>query len=245
VILSAHQPAYLPWLGYFEKMARADIFVYLDTVQFEKNSFTNRNKIKTPRGPQWLTIPVRIKGHTKCTVRELFIDEAQLWRSRHLKAIEMNYRKAPHFKECFPRLEAVLSIQESNLAELCWWQLQFWLGEFDIKSQVVRSSALPVHSKKSDLVLDLCRHFGADHYVSGTLGRNYLDEASFAAAGIKIEYQNFQHPVYPQLWNNFEPYMSIVDYWMNCGPGALSFSEGLPHNYPNEKGAEQGRAHGL
>ena len=162
-------------------------------------------------------------------MRDVFVDEAQPWRSKHLKAIAMNYRKAPYFKERFAKLEEVLSIPEPNLAELCWRQLQFWLAEFDVKTQMVRSSGLPVTSKKSELVLDLCRHFGADRYVSGTLGRNYLDEGSFVAAGIRVEYQDFQHPVYPQLWNDFEPYMSIVDYWMNCGPGPLKFSKGMTH----------------
>lgn len=229
MILSAHQPAYLPWLGYFGKIICADVFIFLDTVQFEKNSFVNRNKIKTPQGPQWLTIPVKIKGHTNSTLRDLFVDEAQPWRSKHLKSIELNYRKAPHFEECFPELSEMFSMRESNLSELCWRQLQFWLTEFDIKVKVVRSSDLPVSSKKSDLVLDLCKCFGADHYLSGTLGKNYLDEDSFAAAGISIEYQDFQHPVYPQLWSNFEPNMSIVDYWMNCGGGPIRVSKGVRH----------------
>ena len=94
MILSAHQPAYLPWLGYFDKIARADVFVYLDTVQFEKNSFINRNQIKTPQGAQWLTIPVRTKGHMSASLRTTEIDDSQKWRSKHIKSIETNYRKA-------------------------------------------------------------------------------------------------------------------------------------------------------
>ena len=105
----------------------------------------------------------------------------------------------------------------SNLAELCWQQLQFWLKEFNIKTKVIRSSDLAVESKKSDLVLDLCRHFNADHYLSGILGKDYLDEYSFATNGIAVQYQDFQHPIYTQLWGDFLPYMSIIDYWMNCG----------------------------
>jgi len=225
LILSAHQPAYLPWLGYFDKIARADVFVYLDTVQFEKNSFINRNKIKTPQGPLWMTIPVKLKGHINATLRDTLIDDAQLWRNKQLKSIEMNYRKAAHFNECFPKLVDMLSISESNLAELCWKQLNFWLVEFDINTQVVRSSEIQIASKKSDLVFDLCKHFGADHYMSGALGKDYLDEGIFAEAGINIEYQKFQHPIYPQLWGGFEPYMSIIDYWMNCGAGKLTITK--------------------
>ena len=217
MILSAHQPAYLPWLGYFDKISKADVFVFLDTVQYEKNSFINRNKIKTPQGPQWLTIPVKSKGHITATLRETLVDDSKPWRSKHLKSIEMNYRKAPYFNEFFPKLEGIQMLPASNLAELCWQQLQFWLKEFNIKAKVIRSSDLAVESKKSDLVLDLCRHFNADHYLSGILGKDYLDEYSFATNGIAVQYQDFQHPIYTQLWGDFLPYMSIIDYWMNCG----------------------------
>ena len=224
MILSAHQPAYLPWLGYFDKISKADVFVFLDTVQYEKNSFINRNKIKTPQGPQWLTIPVKSKGHITATLRETLVDDSKPWRSKHLKSIEMNYRKAPYFNEFFPKLEGIQMLPASNLAELCWQQLQFWLKEFNIKTKVVRSSYLAISSKKSDLVLDLCRHFNADQYLSGIQGRDYLDESSFYTNGIAVQYQDFQHPIYTQLWGDFLPYISIIDYWMNCGSDLQNIS---------------------
>lgn len=231
VVLSAHQPAYLPWLGYFDKIARADVFVFLDTVQFEKNSFINRNKIKTAQGPQWLTIPVRVKGHIQASLRETLTDDMQPWRSKHLKSLEMNYRKAPRFRECFPIIEQLLATPESNLAELCWQQLRFWVTEFRMNTRMVRASELPITSRKSQLILDLCQHFGAEKYLSGALGKNYLDEDRFAASGIAIEYQDFQHPTYPQLWGNFEPYMGIVDYWMNCGSDIHPVLTGKSHEF--------------
>lgn len=215
MILSAHQPAYLPWLGYFDKIARADVFVYLDTVQFEKNSFINRNQIKTPQGAMWLTIPVKTKGHTSASLRTTEIDDAQPWRTKHLKSIEMNYRKAPRFEECFPKIETLIRMPETNLAEYCFHQLQFWLKELAIDTQVVRSSELTVDSAKSDLVLDLCQHFSAEHYLSGALGRDYLIEDDFKTAKISVEYQSFTPHNYPQLWGDFIPYLSILDGWMN------------------------------
>lgn len=215
MILSAHQPAYLPWLGYFDKIARADVFVYLDTVQFEKNSFINRNQIKTPQGALWLTIPVKTKGHTSGSLLTTEIDDKQPWRIKHLKSIEMNYRKASRFEECFPKIQALLTMPESNLAEYCLHQLRFWLDELNIDTRIVCSSELPINSAKSDLVLDLCQHFGAQHYLSGALGRDYLVEEDFSKAGIVIEYQNFKPPVYPQLWGDFIPYLGILDWWMN------------------------------
>ena len=215
MILSAHQPAYLPWLGYFEKIARADVFVYLDTVQFEKNSFINRNQIKTPQGASWLTIPIKIKGHTNASLRTTEIDESQPWRAKHLKSIEMNYRKSPRFEERFPKIQDLIKIPASNLAEYCFQQLQFWLVELAIDTRVVRSSELGIESAKSDLVLDLCQHLCADQYLSGALGKNYLLEDDFKQLGISIEYQNFPPKSYPQLWGEFIPYLSVLDWWMN------------------------------
>ena len=228
MILSAHQPAYLPWLGYFDKIARADLFVYLDSVQFEKNSYIKRNRIKTPQGALWLTIPVKMKGHLSATLRDSEIDSSQPWRAKHLKSIAMNYSKAPHFRDCFARLEGLMSGTETNLAELCWQQLCFWLAELRIATRVVRSSVLPVAASKTNLILELCRHFGANHYISGALGRDYLIEGDFRAAGISLEYQNYVHPVYPQLWGEFLPNLSIVDPWMNCGPDSIRFRECRP-----------------
>lgn len=215
MILSAHQPAYLPWLGYFDKLIRSDVFVFLDTVQYEKNSFINRNRIKTSQGPIWLTVPVKTKGHTASSLRETEIDNRQNWMEKHLKSIQLNYRKAPRFDICYPRLEALYREDYSLLADMCFRHLEFWLKEMGVEKKVVRSSALPIDSKKSNLVFDLCHHFGADCYISGTLGRNYLDEEKFKNAGIQVEYQDYRHPVYSQLHGAFIPNLGIVDLWMN------------------------------
>lgn len=229
MMVSVHQPAYMPWLGYFDKIVRSDIFVFLDSVQYQKNSFQNRNRILGPQGPFWLTVPVKSKGHIGTILRNTLIDDTRPWRDKHLKSIEMNYHKAPYFNECFPKLQALLATPEANLAELCWNHLQFWLTEFGIKTRIVRSSSVLLSSNKSDLILDLCKYFDANLYLSGALGRDYLNEASFASAGIKIQYQNFLHTVYPQLRDDFEPCIGIVDYWMNCGPASKGFAKWSAH----------------
>lgn len=217
MILSIHQPAYLPWLGYFDKIARSDTFVFLDTVQFEKNSFINRNRIKTPQGVQWLTVPVKLKGHIEKTLKDTEIDNTQNWRSKHLKAIEMNYKRSKYFDQLFPQVKMLLSGNETNIAELCWNQLSFWLKELNIHTPIIKASEANVDSRKSDLVLDLCRQLKAESYISGALGRGYLIESEFREAGITINYQDYMHPVYPQLWGTFKPFMSVLDFWMNCG----------------------------
>lgn len=194
---------------------RSDVFIFLDSVQFEKNSFTNRNKIKTPQGPVWLTIPMKLKGHLSKTILEMEIDNSQNWVEKHLSAIYLNYKKAPRFAECYAKLELLYKHEYVSLAELCWDHLMFWMAELNIKNKVVRCSKLSINSKKSGLILDLCKYFGSDRYISGTLGKDYLNAEEFRQAGISVEFQIYRHPVYPQLWGDFLPYMSIVDFWMN------------------------------
>jgi hypothetical protein len=221
--VSAHQPAYLPWLGYFDKIARSEVFIFMDTVQFEKNSFTNRNRIKTDRGPLWLTVPVKAAGHLSSTMLDIEVDEQQKWRDKHLKSIAQYYRKAPHFSVWFPRLEALYAQVDATLPELCFRHLGFWLEQLGITTQIVRLRDLTIDGKKSDLVLNLCRHFGAAHYISGALGRDYLDLESFSAAGIGVEFQDYRHPVYPQLNGEFLPNMAVIDAVMNVGEEARQF----------------------
>ena len=215
MILSAHQPAYLPWIGYFEKIAHSDIFIYLDTVQFEKNSFINRNVIKTPQGSSWLTIPIKVKNHIKNSLIMTKIDEQKPWRKKHIKSIEMNYKKAKRFQECYLKIERVINYMDSNLSEYCFNHLKFWINELEINTKIFRASDLPINSNKSNLVLDLCQYFGSDVYLSGILGKNYLIEEDFIKHGIKIQYQQHMQKIYPQLWGEYIPNLSILDCWMN------------------------------
>ena len=214
--ISIHQPAYLPWLGYLSRIAESDLFVFLDTVQFEKNSFTNRNRIKTSTGPIWLTVPVLQQGHLTKKLNEIEIDSKQDWRKKHLKSIEMNYRKAPQFSRCFPALEALFATDTQKLADLCYEQLEFWMRQFGISTRIVRASALPVTGQKSDLVLALCKHLNATEYLSGPLGKDYLHAEDFERANIRLSFQEYSHPTYQQLYGAFLPAMGVVDAWMNC-----------------------------
>jgi hypothetical protein len=226
VIVSIHQPAYLPWLGYLARVAASDVFVFLDTVQFEKNSFVNRNRIKTANGPIWLTVPVLQRGHMAKRLTEIEIDPQQDWRKKHLRSIEMNYRKTTGFADRFPRLTALYAEEDALLTDFSWRQFRFWLGELGITTRVVRASELAVGGQKSDLVLAICQHLGASHYISGPLGRGYLKEEEFAGAGIKVSYQEFVHPEYPQLYGDFLPAMGVVDYWFNSGDRRIFVNDG-------------------
>ena len=218
MIVSAHQPAFLPWLGYFDRIARSDVFVFLDGIQFEKNSFINRNRIKTKRGPLWLTIPVNHKGHTSSTMVATTIAGDNSWRRKQLCSISQAYSRAPYFGSVFPKLESLYKIEGATLADTCFSQLQFWLSELSITTRIVRMSDLELSERKSDLVLEICQKLGATNYISGALGRDYLELAQFQAASVGVTFQDYAHPEYRQLHGDFVPNLSIVDAWMNLGP---------------------------
>ncbi len=226
MIVTAHQPAYLPWLGYLEKIIQSDVYVYMDSVQFEERSFINRNRIKTARGPQWLTIPVKSKGHREQTMMTLEIDNGTNWRKEHLKTIFYNYKKAPYFDERYPKLEQLYAQEYGLLVDLCWDHLQFWLQEIGVEKKIVKLSSLPTSNKKSGLILDICMQLQATSYISGALGKGYLEEEAFESADIKIIFQDFIPPVYKQLWGEFVPNLSIIDYWMNNQDFDLLVKEG-------------------
>jgi hypothetical protein len=159
-------------------------------------------------------VPVKQQGHFQKTIESLEIDNKQDWRSKHLRSIEMNYRKAKNFTNCFPALEALFKSSDALLADLCFRELSFWLREFNIDTPVVRASTLSIEGKKSNLVLALCQHFGADTYLSGPQGRGYLDIESFNLCKIQVQFHDFVHPKYEQLYGDFLPAMSVIDYWM-------------------------------
>lgn len=213
--VAIHQPAYLPWLGYLDRIKESDLFIFLDTVQFEKNSFINRNKIKGPNGPYWLTIPIKNKGHLSKSINEIEIVNDTNWRKKHLKSIKSSYSKCISFQEKYDKLCTLYEGKENNIADLCFNHLLFWLTELNIKTKVIRASELNCNSKKSDLVLDLCNVVNATDYISGPMGKNYLEESKFCSSKIAIHYHDFEPTPYPQLFGDFIPFMSIADYWFN------------------------------
>jgi hypothetical protein len=216
MIVTIHQPSYLPWLGYFDKISKSDIYIFLDSVQLEKNSYSYRNKIKTPQGTSWLTIPLKMKGHTSKLIKDVLIDNTQRWKKNHLKSIYYNYKRSPFFDNLYPKLESLYGVEYDLFSDLSYEHLMFWLKELSIKTKVVKSSDLPIDSKKSGLILDLCKYFNAKKYISGALGKDYLVEDDFISNSIEIKYQDYRHPVYKQLYGDFVANLGIIDFWMNC-----------------------------
>jgi hypothetical protein len=220
--LAVLQPGYLPWLGFFDQVVRSDVFVYYDDVQFDKHGWRNRNRIKTPSGPAWVTVPVRHKGLGKPRIIDVRIDNQTPWAKKHLGSITQFYRKAPYFDQYFLQLSDLLSRPWEFLLDL---DLELtatifrWLG---LKPVVHRASELSVDGERSERLLMLCHRFNAKRYLTGDAASSYLDTALFEQAGVSVVWQQYRHPVYPQLHGNFVPYLSILDLILNVGPGSTA-----------------------
>jgi len=222
VILTAHQPVYIPWLGLFHKIALSDLFVSFNQVQYQPKDWNNRNQIKTLQGPIWLTVPVLRKGYLEKSISDIGINNAVPWAKKHWKSLTVAYAKAPHFKRYAPFLEDIYSRHWESLVELNETMLKGFLDILGITVPVRSASEWDFKGEKSGLVLDMCQQLGATDYIFGALGRGYADVDAFSAAGVKPHFQDYKHPVYPQLHGEFLPYMSILDLLFNCGDESRS-----------------------
>lgn len=220
------QPTYLPWSGYFGLMHTVDVFVFLDSVQFARRSWQQRNQIKTANGAQLLSIPVLSKGKRNQLISEVEVDQSAKSGVAHHKAVEMAYSKAPCFKDYADELLPFLENPSPRLADLTidlTLRLKSMLG---IKAQILRSSEINGVGSKADLLASLCQQIGASTYISPPGSREYLDESNaFEKVGVPVQYFEFKHPEYPQLFGEFLPYMSIIDMLFNCGNRSLSLIE--------------------
>ena len=218
------QPTYLPWLGYFDLLDQVDKFVLLDTVQFEKQSWQQRNRIKTPTGLLWLTVPVVFRGRLGQRILDVKIREMEFWRD-HLRAVELNYRRAPFFDKYYPALSELLRSASSDLrlAELTTGLLR-WLGEvLGITTPVVKSSELPVDGKRTHLLAEICSLMGATTYVSPLGSADYLlnELAILTGKDVEVVFQHYEHPSYHQLFPPFQSHASVLDLLFNEGENSL------------------------
>jgi hypothetical protein len=221
------QPGYLPWLGFFEQMWHADVFVYLDDVQFDKHGWRNRNRIKGPAGPQWLTVPVRVSGLQQPVIRDILIDPTQpRWPTKHLQALRTNYSACPFFTWLFPELEAVLLRPWTGVADLDIATTEVLCRKLGVERPLHRSSALAVPPGRCERLVAFCQILNCDRYYSGAAAKDYMDEGVFARAGISVEFQNYQYPEYPQRYGAFVSHLSVVDLLFNCGPRSLDVLTG-------------------
>lgn len=219
MVVTIHQPEHLPWLGFCHKATLADVFVLLDVVQFRKNYFQNRNRILGPHGPMWVTVPVRLQGHTQKTIAEMEIHNAVPWARKWWGSLRHAYGHTPYFDAHARFFESVASRVWTHLADLNLAIIEYLFDALGIRCRLVRASTLPVAGARSTLLLDICARLGASVYLAGQHGRDYLDISIFEARGIAVRYHSFRHPTYPQgRGGPFVPNLSVIDLLFRCGP---------------------------
>ncbi len=218
------QPTYLPWLGYFDLIDQVDAFVFLDSVQFEKRSWQQRNRIKTPAGLQWLTVPVAFPGGLRQSIKDVEIREPNFWR-KHLRAIELNYRRSPFFHTYFPDLSSLRRSfpAGSLLVDLNVGLIEWFMKVLCLRTPLLRSSSMKQEGKRTELLANICQSLGAKLYLSPLGSAAYLldEKQAFSDRGIDVAFQHYEHPEYGQQFPPFCPYASVVDLLFNEGDRSL------------------------
>jgi len=216
------QSNYIPWRGYFDLIDDCDIFIVYDEVQYTKSDWRNRNKLKTPKGANWITVPVQRTG-LSTRIDEALIDWTKDWTQRHIALVSENYRDAPHFSKIAAGFFGHLTRQHERLSQLNF-DLTTWLADrLDIKTEFRSSSGLGVPGGKTERLISLVKAVGGTTYLSGPAAESYLDVEAFRRAGLGLEYKTYDYEPYPQLWGPFEGAVSILDLLMNTGPEARRF----------------------
>lgn len=222
------QPGYIPWLGFFEQMYKSDIFVYLDDVQYTKNDWRNRNRIKTKDGIQWLTIPIKYKFGLK--INEVKINNEIDWSRKHIQAIKTWYGRSKYYGEYILELEDILNSQWENISTLDIVLIEWIAKKIGINCKTVLSSKMEVTIEDKQMrIIKICQDLGSDIFYEGRSGQNYIDTNKFESNGIKIEFQAYEHPYYYQMYTKeqgFVSHLSTIDLLFNHGKESLDILVG-------------------
>ena len=213
--VAIHQPQYLPWLGYLDKLDRSDVFVLLDTVQFKKNEWQNRNRIRTAQGWQYLTVPVLHEFTQR--LDQVRINSQSDWQRKHMQALETHYGKAPHYRRYEPVFRELYALDWERLTPLNEAVLAVLTDAFGIRTPIVKASQYEAREEQTGRLVDLCKAVKADCYLAGAGGRGYMSLKEFEEAGIAVEFQDFASPEYAQVYRPFVAGLSAVDLLFNCG----------------------------
>jgi len=212
------QPGYLPWLGFFEQLSRCDIFVIYDDVQFEKGSWRNRNRIKTSSGPLWLTVPVRQKGASFSIIKDVKINSQVKWQKKHVKSISQNYSKAPYYDWIAEDLFTIIDRPWKFLIDLNVELIKMLADRLGLFTPMLLASELKISGSGVQRLIDIIKSLGGERFYEGSSGRNYIKESFVNESGIQVLYQDYDHPLYPQLNGEFISHLSILDLLFNTGP---------------------------
>ena len=218
-VLAAHQPNFLPWLGLFHKVEQADVWVLADDVQYSRGSLTNRNRIRTASGWQWLTVPVLTRGRGRQQICDVQTEPDGDWRRKHCQSLRWHYGHAPFFDAYAPAIEGLYAGAGPQLIDLNVALLRHLLQLLEVEVEVRFSSQMDLPNERTSRLVDMAKSCDCQVYLAGGVAsKAYLDGEAFAAAGIECRFTPFEHPVYPQCHAGFVAEMSVVDLLFNCGP---------------------------
>lgn len=210
-----HQPDFIPYLGFFHRLLSADLFMILDDVQFLRRGWHHRDMIKTKDGEKWITLGIK-KAPQNTKINEIYLNNEN-WQKQHLNVIKQNYIKAEYFEEIYPFIEKLYNQKYKMMIDINLASIKMLLELFDISIQINFSSKFRVETKSNQLLADLLLKTDATHYLSGVGAKDYFDKIPFEKANIEVIWQDFKHPVYPQINGEFIPYLSSIDLLFNCG----------------------------
>jgi len=215
------QSSYIPWRGYFDFIASVDMFVFHDDIQYTKGDWRNRNRVKTPMGVEWLTVPVHYKKVSQL-ICETAIDYSTAWQQRHLRKMQESYRLAPHAKAALDIFAGIAVDQFETISNLNVELTKRICDYLCITTSLMNSSDLALGGTKTDRLIDLLKKLNATTYLSGPSADAYLDKDAFRREGIRLEYKSYDYAPYPQLWGQFEGAVTVLDLIANCGPESIS-----------------------
>lgn len=217
--ITIHQPEHMPWLGLFHKIAQVDICVLLDDVQYRKRYFQSKNKVRTQDGFNWIVVPVNSKRET--LINEVMIANEPKWQNKWQKTLTYSYNKSKYGNLYIGDLCNILENDYIKLADLNIELIKYICSCLGIKTKFVLSSEIKTEGKASSKILNICKKMNTNIYLSGISGKDYLDLTEFNNNGIKVEFQEFHHPIYQQMYKPFIPCMSVIDLLCNYGKESL------------------------
>lgn len=218
-IVVIHQPDFMPYLGFFQRLLIANIYVVLDNVQFvngSKNAWMSRDKIKTRNGESWFTVRIQ-KSPLETKINEVYLSKDGIWKQKHMNLFSENYKNAKFYNEIIPHIEKLYDTDFDKMMDFNLKSIEMLIKLFDIKIDIVIASDLNATGKNNDLVIDILKKLNCNRYLSGVGAKNYFIPEKYNEAGIEVIWQEFEHPIYEQQFGDFIPYLSSVDLLFNCG----------------------------
>lgn len=217
-VVVIHQPDFIPYLGFFDRLLKADIYVVFDNVQYVRSSrgWTSRDKIKTRNGEKWISVSTQ-KAPRDTAINQILLSEDERWRKDNLNLIMENYKKSSYYDEIMPYIEQLYQFRAERMMDFNLESIKLLMRLFNIEIEIVMASDLNPEGKSNELIIDIMKRLGCRKYLSGVGARDYYKAELYEDAGIEVIWQDFKHPIYPQQFGEFIPYLSSIDLLFNCG----------------------------